>query len=176
MRILIAAAIMIFSLYAVSMTAAQRLYTWTDGHGILHITEQQPPPGAEVKDVMTYTERTPAELEAIERRKARERREFDEYRQGEKQRRARIRAKEAEERALESIEQAREDYQKNAAYIDKLSNRKWKRKKFRKKIERLKNETEESFAEAKSSAQQAAEAKAAAEALSPPPEPSEEMP
>jgi hypothetical protein len=42
MRIFIVPVIMLFSLYAVSMLSAQKLYTWTDEDGILHITERPP--------------------------------------------------------------------------------------------------------------------------------------
>ena len=61
-------------------------------------------------------------------------------------------------------EQAREEYEENKAYIDRLSNRQWKRKKFRKRIERLKRESEESLAEAEEAVKQAEEAKTNLEA------------
>ena len=162
MRIFIVPVIMLFSLYAVSMLSAQRLYTWTDENGILHITEQPPPDRAKVKDVVTYKEKTPAELEAIERRKNKAQQEFDRYRQNQNERAAQFKAKEAEENAQKARAQAEKDYEKNKAYVDELSNRRWKRKKFRKRIDRLREETEESFVEAKSAAQQAEEAKKAA--------------
>jgi len=164
MKFFIATVIMLlFSLLAAPLLGAQKLYTWTDENGVLHITEQPPPKSAKVEDIMTYKERTPEELEAIERSKNKERRKFDKYKQIENEREAQLRAKEADEKAQKAKEQAEEDYEKNKAYIDKLSNRRWKRKKFRKRIDRLKKETEESFAEAKSAEEQAEEAKKTAE-------------
>jgi len=162
MRFFIAPAIMLFCLYAVSMLSAQRLYTWTDENGILHITEQPPPDRAKVKDVVTYKEKTPAELEAIERRKKQDQQAFDRFKQSEAKRAAQLRARETEVNAQKARAQAEKDYEKNKAYVDELSNRRWKRKKFRKRIDRLRKETEESFVEAKSAAQQAEEAKKAA--------------
>jgi len=158
MRFFIAPVILLFSLCAVCLLNAQRLYTWTDENGILHITDQPPPDWAEVIDVETYKERTPAELEAIERIKNKEQREFDRYLQRENEREAALKARKADEDAQKAREQAKEDYDTNKAYIDKLSNRRWKRKKFRKRIERLRKETEESFAKAKSAAEQTEEA------------------
>ena len=163
MKFFIVSAIILFSLFPVSLLGAQKLYTWTDENGVLHITEQPPPKSTKVEEVMTFKARTPEELKAIERSKNKERREFEKFEQTENEREAQLRAKEADEKAQKALEQAEEDYKRNKAYIDKLSNRRWKRKQFRKKIDRLKKETEASYAEAKSAAEQAEEAKQAAE-------------
>ena len=159
MRVLIATAVLLFCIFTASLLGAQKLYTWTDESGALHITDQPPPQKAQLEEVVTYKERTPEELNAIERRKNKLRRELDQEEQQEKAQDAQLKAQEAEEEAQTAKEQAEKEYEENKAYIDKLSNRKWKRKKFRKKIDRLKKETEESFSEAKSAAERAEEAK-----------------
>ena len=46
--------------------SADRLYTWTDAKGNLHITEHPPPKAAKTKDVMTYQPQTKAQIEKIE--------------------------------------------------------------------------------------------------------------
>jgi len=163
MKYLIATCMVIISLGIVSPSGAQKLYTWTDENGVLHITDQPPPKKARVEDVMTYKERTPEELEAIQRRKEQLRRQLDQDLQREKAREAQLNAQEAAEEAQEAKEQADKEYEENKAYIDRLSNRKWKRKQFRQKIDRLKKETEESYAEAESAAQRAEEARKKAE-------------
>ena len=163
MRFLIATAILLFSLFTASLLGAQKLYTWTDENGVLHITDHPPPQRSQIEEVVTYRERTPAELNAIQRRKDNLRRELDQDIQQVKARDAQLRAQEADEEAQKALEQAQKEYEKNKAYINNLSNRKWKRKKFRKKINRLKKETEDSFAEAKSAAERAEAAKKAAE-------------
>jgi wobble nucleotide-excising tRNase len=165
MKFIFTAAILLFSLFVAPLVDAQKLYSWTDENGVLHITEQPPPKGAKVEDVMTYRERTPEELRAIERSQNMEQRDFDKYLQEEKAREAGLKAEEADEKARKAREQAEEDYRKNKAYIDKLSNRRWKRKKFRKRIDRLKRETEESLAEAQSAAEEAEKAKKTAAEL-----------
>jgi hypothetical protein len=163
MKYFIATTILLFSLFTASLLGAQKLYTWTDENGVLHITDHPPPQKAQLEEVVTYKERTPEELNAIERRKNKLRRELDQDFQQVKTQEAQLKAKQAEEEAKKAREQAEKEYEENKAYIDKLSNRKWKRKKFRKKIDRLKKETEESYSEAKSAAERAEEAKKKAE-------------
>jgi len=158
MKYIIATSIVLFGLCIASLPGAQKLYTWTDENGVLHITDQPPPQKAQIEDVMTYKERTPEELEAVQRRKDQLRRKLDQDLQLEKAREDRQAAQEAAEDAQAAKEQADKEYEENKAYIDKLSNRKWKRKKFRKKIDRLKKETEESYAEAQNAAERAEEA------------------
>jgi hypothetical protein len=159
MKYFTATTILLFCIFTAPLLDAQKLYTWTDENGVLHITDHPPPQKAQLEEVVTYKERTPEELNAIERRKNKLRRELDQDFQEVQTREAQLKAKQAEEEAQTAKEQAEEEYEENKAYIDKLSNRKWKRKKFRKKIDRLKKETEESYTEAKEAAERAEEVK-----------------
>jgi hypothetical protein len=52
--------------------SADRLYTWTDAKGNLHITEHPPPKAARTKDVMTYQPQTEAQIQKIEEEERRE--------------------------------------------------------------------------------------------------------
>jgi hypothetical protein len=52
--------------------SADRLYTWTDAKGNLHITEHPPPKAARTKDVMTYQPQTEAQMQKIEEDERRE--------------------------------------------------------------------------------------------------------
>ena len=52
--------------------SADRLYTWTDAKGNLHITEHPPPKAARTKDVMTYQPQTEAQIKKIEADERRE--------------------------------------------------------------------------------------------------------
>ena len=164
-KFFIAAAFVLFSLFAAPLLGAQKLYTWTDANGVLHITEQPPPKSAKVEDVMTFKERTPEELEAIEREKDNIRREFERREQLDQEQEAQLKAKQADKQAEKAREKAEKEYDYNKEYIKRLSSTKQKRKQFRKKIERLKKETEESFSEAKSAAERAEEAKQSAAEL-----------
>jgi len=61
--------------------SADKLYTWTDEKGNLHITETPPPKNAKTKDVTTYQPQTEAQIQKI---KADERREEMQYQAGQK--------------------------------------------------------------------------------------------
>ncbi len=52
--------------------SADKLYTWTDEKGNLHITEHPPPKAARTKDVMTYQPQTEAQIQKIETDERRE--------------------------------------------------------------------------------------------------------
>jgi len=52
--------------------SADKLYTWTDAKGNLHITEHPPPKAAKTKEVMTYKPQTQAQIQKIEEAKRRE--------------------------------------------------------------------------------------------------------
>lgn len=51
---------------------ADKLYTWTDEKGNLHITETPPPKTARNQDVMTYQPQTEAQIRKIEAEERRE--------------------------------------------------------------------------------------------------------
>ena len=138
---------------------AQKLYTWTDDNGVVHIGDRPPPKTDNVEDVevIKYKEKTPQEIEAIQHKKENLRRKFDKEEQIEKARQAEIRAREAEEKAQGAVQQAQEEYEYNNEYIRRLTSTRNKRKKFRKRVDRIKTETEASQAEAQAAAVQAEE-------------------
>jgi hypothetical protein len=152
------------SLLLISLTGlnlnAQRIYTWTDENGVVNLSDQPPPEPDRVEDieVMKYNEKTPQEIEAIQKQKEELRRKFYKERQIEKSRQAEIQAKKAEERAREAVQQAEEEFEYNNEYIRRLSSSQDKRKQFRKRIDRIKAETEAARAEAQAAVEQAAEA------------------
>ena len=51
--------------------SADKLYTWTDEKGNLHITETPPPKNARTKDVMTYKPQTEAQIRKIKQNERR---------------------------------------------------------------------------------------------------------
>lgn len=151
---------LLFTLLATLSLNAQKLYTWTDENGVVHLADQPPPETDRVEnvEVIKYEEKTPQELEAIQHKKESLRRKLDREEQIEKARRAEIQAREAEERAQEAVQKAQEEYEYNKEYIRRLTNTRNKRRKFRKRADRLKAETEASQAEAKAALEQAEEA------------------
>ena len=139
---------------------AQKLYTWTDENGVVHLTDQPPPEKdrAEDVEVTKYDEKTPQELEEIQHKKENLRRQFDREERIEKARQAEIQAREAEEKAQAAAQQAQEKYEYNNEYIRRLTSTRNKRKKFRKRVDRIQTETEASQAEAKTAVEQAEKA------------------
>jgi hypothetical protein len=137
---------------------AQQIYTWTDENGVTHITDHAPPKKARVDNVIKYEEKTPQEEDAIERKIERLRESNERQDKIDAAQRAAVQAKEAEKRAEEAVEKARQETQVNRDYVRQLSTRSWKRRKFKKKIERINIETEASQAQAEATVQQAQEA------------------
>ena len=139
---------------------AQKIYTWTDETGVVNLSDQPPPATDRVDDieVIKYEEKTPQEIEAIQQKTEKLRRELDREKQIEKARQAEIQAGEAEERARKAVQQAIEEYEDKNEYIRRLTSTQNKRKKFRKRVDRIKAETEASLAEAQLTLEQAEKA------------------
>ena len=57
--------------------SADKLYTWTDENGTLHITEDPPPKKAKTKDVMSYRPQTKAQIQKIKATDRREEMQFE---------------------------------------------------------------------------------------------------
>jgi len=57
--------------------SADRLYTWTDEKGNLHITENPPPKNIKTKDVVTYQPQTEAQIQKIEEDARREQIQYE---------------------------------------------------------------------------------------------------
>jgi hypothetical protein len=150
--------VLLLAILGVSHLNAQNIYTWTDAKGVTHITDQPPPQNATVEDVVKFKEKSPQELEAIEHRKEQLRKWNERQDKIEAARRAEAEARQADRRAEEAMQRAQDEYEYNQDYVRALGNRRWKRRKFRKRIEGLKLETEATQAEAQAAAQQAEEA------------------
>jgi hypothetical protein len=63
---------MLLLFLATAELSADKLYTWTDEKGNLHITEHPPPKAAKTKDVMTYQPQTEAQIKKLEEEERRE--------------------------------------------------------------------------------------------------------
>ena len=64
-------------LFVTAELSADKLYTWTDEKGILHITATPPPKTARTKDVMTYKPQTEVQIQKIEAEKRREEMQYE---------------------------------------------------------------------------------------------------
>jgi len=137
--------------------AQNKVYTWTDARGKLHITDEPPPQEAKIKDILEAPQPTPEELKEreIQRRQRREAR-LEERQRTEVEDVLR-RAREADEAAQEAIQRADEQTQKALEYRRRFGNTPSRREQFKYKIR-----AEEEKAEAARNAAQTAIDKAKA--------------
>jgi hypothetical protein len=141
-----------------SSGSAQQIYTWTDANGVVHLSDQAPPQDVSVDEVLKYPEKTPQQQQAIEEKIEQQRQRLERLDRIDAAQRAALEARRAEEKARQAKAEAEAELRANQEYVRQLSNRRWKRRKFRKRIERIKIETEATMAEAAAAAQQAEEA------------------
>lgn len=150
--------ILVFGLMVLNSGAGQ-VYTWTDKNGNLHITDTPPPKNGTLKEVTPYREQTDQEIQETqqlqqEKQAARLKKEEQEQQIEE----ARRRAREADARAKQAVENAQKITSENDAYIRRLGSTQEKRKKFGKRIQRLKEQTEAAQADARQAVEQARQA------------------
>ena len=67
MKLLSLGIIIIFFFATTGPVSADKVYTWTDKDGNVHITNQPPPEGANVRDVIKYKPQSEKEVQEIQR-------------------------------------------------------------------------------------------------------------
>ena len=138
-------AITLAAIFAFPLTfnaEAGQVYTWTDEHGNLHITDSPPPKSAKIKEVMQYQQESVDE-KGVERKEQKEEALEDlKEKQNQQIEEARRKARQADERAKEAVARAKQITRDNNAYIKRLGSTREKRKQFKKRIRRLKKEAE----------------------------------
>lgn len=72
MRYLIIGTSLMLLFFVNTEVSADKLYTWTDAKGNLHITEHPPPQNAKTRDVMNYQPETEAQIKKIQEEERRE--------------------------------------------------------------------------------------------------------
>jgi chromosome segregation ATPase len=138
-RILVALAMIFIFVLALNAEAGQ-VYTWTDEHGNLHITNSPPPKTAKIKEVLPYQQKSVDEIQTEKQLQKKENREDLKEKQDQQIQEARRKARDADQRAKEAVARAEQITQDNNTYIKRLGSTREKRKQFRKKIQRLKDE------------------------------------
>jgi len=116
------------------------IYTWTDERGNLHVTDEPPPPDAKLKEVETYREKTPEEIEYIEDMKEQreENRRIEDLQQEAEQ--ARRDAADAQTKAIAATEQAETLTREAQEYVRRFGNTPERRKQFKYKIQAKKEQ------------------------------------
>lgn len=123
-------------LFAATVHGADRtIYTWTDDRGNLHMTDEPPPTSAKVREVETYQERPPEEIEAIERTKERLEEQVALEEREAQAARAQQEAATAEKSAAAAIERAEELTRDAQEYARRFGNTPERRQQFKYKIQ-----------------------------------------
>jgi len=114
--------------------AQNKVYTWTDPRGELHITDEPPPVDASVKDVVEESALTPGEArQRLQQRQQREEARLEDQRRSDVEGVLR-RAREADERAQEAVRQADEQTQRALDVRKRFGNTPSRREQFKYKI------------------------------------------
>ena len=131
---------MVFLFILTFSAEAGKVYTWTDEHGNLHITNTPPPKQAKIKEVLPYQQKTGDEKQSDKQLQKKEKLEDLKAAQEQQIEDAKRKLRQADERAKAAVVKAEQITRDNNAYIERLASTKEKRKQFRKKIQRLKDE------------------------------------
>ena len=118
MKYFLTGIMMLLIFFVVSNLGADKLYTWTDENGNLHITEKPPPENATLNNIMNY--HPEPEKEALENQRRQETSVRDALReeQLQKTRQARMDAEKAKKEADKARARADEAARRAKEYID----------------------------------------------------------
>ncbi len=156
------------------LQAQEKIYTWTDARGNVHMTDEPPPQTAKVKDVVEAPVPTPGErLQVEEQRLRRTELRGEEKQRGELEELQR-RAREAEEQAREAVRRADEQTERALEYRKRFGNTPSRREQFKYRIraeeeraEAARTEAQRAIDRAKASAEEARAAAGQAQAAKP---------
>jgi hypothetical protein len=146
----------VLTILAASAAHAQnKVFTWTDAKGKLHITDEPPPVDASLKDIVESPPVSPAEVRQNEQQRMRRgEQRLDEQRQSGTEEALR-RAREADQRAQEAIQRADEQTRQALDYRKRFGNTPSRREQFKYKIRDEEQKAEAARAEAQKAIDQA---------------------
>jgi hypothetical protein len=154
------ATVLLSTLAATDAHLQSTVYTWTDAKGKLHITDDPPPLGANLKDVVESPALSPAEIQQNQLQRQRRSEQRREEQRGSTVDEALRRAREAEEEAQKAIQRADEQTQQALDYRKRFGNTPSRREQFKYKIREEEQKAEAARMEAQAAVDRA---KAAAE-------------
>jgi hypothetical protein len=119
-----------------SAFGTESIYTWTDQHGVIHMTNKQPPKGVTVEDRIDYLPQPDVSQPTVQSRIQTEESSEELKRAQALAVRERQKATTARREAQSAIEQAEQQVKDATAYYEKVKNKALKRKSLRIKIEK----------------------------------------
>ncbi len=116
------APLLVATLIFIAAAAAEKIYTWRDEKGVTHISPTPPPANARDKEVIEYTPRSRAEIEAVRQQRQAVQERHDREAILQNARAARREAAAARERAAEAKAAADAAEEKAAEFKKKVGN------------------------------------------------------
>ena len=139
-KLILVALAVIFAFVPTLRAETGQVYTWTDENGNLHITNSPPPKNAQISDVMSYQQRSESSGPTQKQLQKEEELEDLKEKQNQQIEEAKRKAREADKRAKEAVARAEQVTKNNNAYIRRLGSTDDKRRQFKDRIQRLKEE------------------------------------
>jgi len=110
--------IIVFFFATTGPLSADKVYTWTDKDGNLHITDQPPPEGDKVRNVIKYKPQSEKEVQQIQRQQQMRENAEDRKRKLEETQNAELKAQKAAEEAKIARDKADAAVKDAKGYID----------------------------------------------------------
>ena len=158
MKLLGVGFIIVFFFATTGPLSADKVYTWTDKDGHLHITDEPPPEGANVRNIITY--KPQSEKEVLENQRQQQMREnaMARKRKLEEVQKAGLKAQKAAEEAKIARENADAVVKDAKDYIDTHDRNRYMRRAFKYKMKKKAGEARAAVDQANATAEKARKA------------------
>jgi hypothetical protein len=150
--------IIIFFLATTGPLSADKVYTWTDKDGNVHITDQPPPEGANVRDVIKYKPQSEEEVLQNQRQQQMRENAVDRKRKLEEAQNAELKAQKAAEEANITRGKAETAVKDANDYIDTHDRNQYMRRAHKYEMKKKAGEAEAAVDQANAAAEKARKA------------------
>jgi hypothetical protein len=147
--------IIIFFFATTGPVSADKVYTWTDKDGNVHITNQPPPQGAKVRDVIKYKPQSEEEVMKNQRQQQMRENAVDRKRKLEETQNAELKAQKAAEEAKIARDKADAAVKDAKEYIDTHDRNQYMRRAYKYEMKKKASEAEAAVDQAKAAAEKA---------------------
>jgi hypothetical protein len=150
--------IITFFLATTGPVSADKVYTWTDKDGNVHITDQPPPEGANVRDVIKYKPQPEEEVMKNQRQQQMRENAVDRKRKLEETQNAELKAQKAAEEAKIERDKADAAVKDAKQYIDTHDRNQYMRRAHKYEMKKKASEAEAAVDQANAAAEKARKA------------------
>ena len=158
MKLLSLGIIVIFFLATTAPVSADKVYTWTDKDGNVHITNEPPPEGANVRDVIKYKPQSEEEVMKNQRQQQMRENAVDRKRKLEEAQNSELKAKKSAEEAKKARGKADAAVKDAKEYIDTHDQNQYMRRAHKYEMKKKADEAEAAVDQADAAAEKARKA------------------